>query len=132
MSQPLPLPSERSFGTVFVVFFALVAAFGLWRQAGWWVWPAGLSLLTLIVTLARPILLRPLNRQWMRLALLLNAIFSPIILGIMFYLVFTPMALVMRVIGRDAMKRRVEPGTKSYWIDRDPPGPDRKSLPNQF
>lgn len=130
--SPLPLPSDRSFGTVFVVFFALLAALGWWRGWPWAAWPAGLSLLTLAVTLARPSLLHPLNKAWMKLAEWLNLIVSPIVLGAIYFALFTPMAACMRMVGRDALRRRTEPGATSYWVRRDPPGPDPKSLPNQF
>ena len=132
MNSPPPLPSDRSFGVTFVVVFALLAALGWWRAWAWAVWPAGLALLTLAVTLARPALLHPLNRQWMRLAELLHRIVSPIVLGAIFYGMFTPVAAFMRIIGRDAMRRRFEPAARTYWIERTPPGPDPKSLPDQF
>lgn len=131
--KPSPaLPSDRSFGVVFVVFFALLAALAWWRGGSWAAWPAGLSLLTLIVAWLRPRLLRPLNRQWMRLAELLHRIVSPVVLGLIYFGLFTPMAWGMRLRGRDALNRRFDAGAKSYWIDREPPGPDPKSLPNQY
>lgn len=132
MNTPLPLPSDRSFGFVFVVFFALLSAVGWWRGWTWALWPAALSGLTLVVTLVRPSALRPLNRLWMRLAELLNRVVSPVVLGIIYFALFTPVALFMRVIGRDALHRRFDPIARSYWVHREPPGPDPKSLPNQF
>ena len=132
MNAQLPLPSDRSFGVTFVVVFALLAVLGWWRAWSWAAWPAGLALLTLVVTLTRPTLLHPLNRQWMRLAELLHRIVSPIVLGAIFYGMFTPVAAFMRIIGRDAMRRRFEPAARTYWIERTPPGPDPKSLPDQF
>jgi Saxitoxin biosynthesis operon protein SxtJ len=132
MNSPQPLPSDRSFGFTFVVVFALLAALGWWRAWAWAAWPTGLALLTLATTLTRPQLLRPLNRQWMRLAALLHRIVSPIMLGAIFYGIFTPVAAGMRIIGRDAMRRRFEPAARTYWVERSPPGPDPKSLPDQF
>ena len=127
-----PLPSNRSFGTLFVVVFALVGGYD-----GWWggwscAWWFGLSGLTLIVTLMAPGLLTPLNRGWMKLAELLNKIVSPIVLGIMFYGLFAPVGFAMRLAGRDAMKRRYDPLARTYWEERVPPGPDPSRLPNQF
>jgi hypothetical protein len=127
-----PLPSNRSFGTLFVVVFALVGAYSWWRGGAVWPWALGLSALTLAITLAKPDALAPANRAWMKLAELLNRIVSPLVLGLIFYGMFTPIAWGMRLAGRDAMKRRFEPEARTYWVNRDPPGPDPAGLPNQF
>lgn len=131
-SSSLDLPSDRSFGFLFVAVFALLSLWAWWRGAVWAPWPAGLGALTLLVTLVRPTLLHPLNRQWMRLAELLNRVVSPLVLGLIFFGLFTPVAWGMRLRGRDALRRRFDPSASTYWIERDPPGPDPKSLPNQY
>lgn len=127
-----PLPSNRSFGLLFAVVFALIWAYG-WRRGGsfqlWWL---GLSGGTLVVTLVNPDLLAPLNRAWTSLGEILNKIVSPIVLAIMFYGMFVPTAIVMRLAGRDPMTRRFEPRARTYWKERSPPGPDPSGLPNQF
>ena len=68
----------------------------------------------------------------MKLAELLNRIVSPLVLGLIFFGIFTPIAWGMRLAGRDVMQRRFEPESPTYWQDRDPPGPDPDGLPNQF
>lgn len=130
--DPSPLPSNRSFGVLFVAVFALAGSYLWWRGGTLHPWWFGLSASTLLVTLVKPDLLAPLNRAWMGLAALLHAIVSPIVLGIMFYGVFAPTALVMRLAGRDALKRRFDPQATSYWQERDPPGPDPSGLPHQY
>jgi len=130
--KPPPLPSNRSFGTLFVVVFGLLGAYSWGRGGAVYPWAFGLSALTLAVTLAKPDWLAPANRAWMKLAELLNRVVSPVVLGVIFYGMFTPIAWVMRWAGRDAMKRRFEPDARSYWVERDPPGPDPAGLPNQF
>ena len=127
-----PLPSNYSFGMLFVAVFALVGSYVWWRGGSLHPWWFGLSASTLLVTLVAPDLLAPLNRAWMRLASILNTIVSPIVLGIMFFGVFAPIGIVMRLAGRDAMRRRLDPGARTYWQERDPPGPDPSGLPNQF
>ncbi len=132
MTSTVPLPSNRSFGTLFVVVFALVGGFVWWhggRSFGWWL---GLSGLTLLVTLVKPDWLTPANRAWMKLAEVLNRIVSPVVLGIMFFGMFAPMGWAMRLAGRDALKRRLDPVARTYWVEREPPGPDPAGLPNQF
>lgn len=127
-----PLPSNYSFGMLFVAVFALVGSYVWWRGGSLHPWWFGLSASTLVVTLLAPGLLAPLNRAWMRLASILNTIVSPIVLGIMFFGVFAPTGIVMRLAGRDAMRRRRDPRARTYWQERDPPGPDPSGLPNQF
>ena len=131
MTSHSPLPSNRSFGTLFVVVFAIIGGWLWWRggAAQWWFTASGL---TLVVTLVAPNALTPFNRAWMKLAEVLNRIVSPLVLGVMFYGMFAPMGWVMRLAGRDALRRRFEPEARSYWIERDPPGPDPTGLPNQF
>jgi large-conductance mechanosensitive channel len=133
MSRHVPLPSERSFGLTFVGFFAVVAAWQAW--AGRPVVAAilgGAAASTLLLTLVRPLLLRPLNRAWMKLGALMHAVVNPVVLGAMFFVVIAPIGIVMRLFGRDALRRRLDPHAPSYWVRRDPPGPAPDSLPNQF
>jgi Saxitoxin biosynthesis operon protein SxtJ len=130
--KPAPLPSNRSFGTLFVAVAALLGAFGWWRGSVLYPWAFALSALILVVTLAVPDWLAPANRAWMKLAAILNRIVSPIVLGVLFFIVLTPTAFVIRLLGRDAMKRRFDLSARTYWVERDPPGPDPSGLPNQF
>jgi hypothetical protein len=130
--NPEKLPSNRSFGTLFVAVFALVGGYVWWRGGSSHPWWFGLSGLTLAVTLAKPGLLTPLNRAWMKLAEVLNKVVSPVVLGVMFFGVLAPVGIAMRLFGRDAMKRRVDPSAPSYWEERTPPGPDPAGLPNQY
>jgi hypothetical protein len=125
MNNTLQLPSNRSFGWTFVVVFTLVALFA-------YPWLIALAALTAAVTVMRDQWLEPLNRAWMRFGALLNRIVSPVVLGLIFFAVFTPVALVMRLAGRDAMSRRFEPGRRSYWVPREPPGPREDSFRDMF
>jgi hypothetical protein len=131
-SSPTPLPSNRSFGRLFVVVFALIGLWSLWRGGDTYLWWFGAAAIVLIVTLAVPDVLAPFNRAWMKLGELLGRIVSPVVLGFIFFLVITPFGVVKRLTGWDPMRRRFERDTTSYWIERDPPGPDPDSLPNQF
>ena len=111
METPHPLPSDRSFGWTFTGVFALVAFFQPWVLA--------LAALTALVTLIRAHWLAPFKRAWIRLGELLHRVVSPVVLGVIFYGVFTPVGYAMRALGRDAMKRRYEPGRPSYWEKRE-------------
>lgn len=110
--------SERAFGGVFTVFFLVLALLG-WRRG----WPGPVvylvfASLMLAVTLTVPAVLAPLNRLWMRFGELMHFLVSPVIAGAIFFLAVTPLALFFRLIGRDAMNRRFDPGAASYWKTR--------------
>ncbi len=125
-------PSNRSFGLLFFVVSAVVGLISWHRGTSLYPVAFVLSFAFLIAALAFPGVLRPLNRAWMAFALLLHKIMSPVIMGAIFFGVFTPVAIFMRVRKRDLMKRRFEPTLESYWIVRVPPGPPPESMSNQF
>jgi hypothetical protein len=125
-------PSDRSFGWVFTVFFSLIGAWPVFfgRPARWWA--LAIAALVLVFTLVRPSLLRPANRAWMKFGLLLSRITNPIVTALLFYLVFTPIGLLMRMLGKDLLRLRPEPQAASYWIERRPPGPKPETMAQQF
>jgi len=125
-------PSNRSFGWVFTAFFTLVGAYSLWRGGTVYPWSFGLAAVISVVTIARPEWLAPLNRLWMKFGELLHRVVSPVVLGVIFYGVFTPVGFVMRMARRDTMKRKFEPTAPTYWIRRSPPGPAVDSFRDQF
>lgn len=124
--------SDRSFGLVFTVVFCVAGLFPLYRGGPIRQWALMVAGVFLLAALAHPRILSPLNRVWMRFGLLLHKITNPIILGAIFYLVFTPMALLLRMLGKDLLRLKMEPGSKTYWIVRQPPGPAPESMSNQF
>lgn len=127
--------SDRSFGYVFVVVFAVVALFPLVRSPHdpatirWWA--LGVALAILAIAWLRLSWLAPANRAWMKFGLLLNRVVEPIVLGTMFFVVLTPFALMMRLGGKDPMRKRREPDSDSYWIVHDKSAPV-SSMQNQF
>jgi hypothetical protein len=126
------LPSNRSFGWTFTGIFVIAGVYGLWKGGAALPWLLPLAALTALVTLTRDAWLAPLNRAWMALGLALGRVVSPVVLGVIFYGVFTPVGWVMRLAGRDAMCRRLDPSAESYWVKRDPPGPADGSYRNMF
>jgi len=124
--------SDRTFGIVSAVLFALIAAWPLWngRDVRWWA--AAISAVVLVVAWLRPTALGLLNRLWLRFGLLLNRIVTPVVMAVIFFVTVTPTALIMRVFGRDPLRRRFDPVATSYWIERQPPGPAPETMINQF
>ena len=79
-----------------------------------------------------PALLWPLNRVWFLFGMALHKVVNPVVMGLLFYATITPMALVMRLMGKDPLRRRFDPAAKSYWIERRPAGPEPQSMRRQF
>jgi hypothetical protein len=124
--------SNRTFGVVFAIFFALVAVLPLVRRHAPRTWALPLAALFLLAAFAAPKLLTPLNRAWTALGTLLHAVVNPLVLGILFYVVFTPFGWVLRRMGKDFLRLRPAPGASTYWIARQPPGPSPESMSRQF
>ncbi|MBM3622057.1 MAG: hypothetical protein FJX20_15355 [Alphaproteobacteria bacterium] len=124
--------SNRSFGLVFVGFFAIVAGISAWRDGWMWPWSAGIAGALLVVSLAIPGILAPLNRGWTKFGLLLGRIVAPIVLGLLFFLSVVPIGLIMRARGKDLLRLKFDRAARSYWIERDPPGPPPETMRKQF
>lgn len=98
-------------------------------------WPISLAVAVAfaLVSLVAARLLHPLNIAWMWFGGVLNRIVSPVVLGVIFFVVFTPVALFFKVRGRDSLSRKFDPSLPTYWLQREPPGPDaERSFPRQF
>lgn len=124
--------SNRFFGLTFFVVFLVIALWLLLKHGSVHLPTFGISIGFLAISLLFPALLGPLNRAWLKFGALLHSITSPIILGVMFYLVITPIGLLMRLAGKDLLRLKFDPDSPSYWIRREPPGPDKNSLHRQF
>lgn len=131
-SEDLHGSSNRAFGLVFAVVFLIIATLPLLFGGHVRVWSLVVSIGFAVVAATLPALLTPLNRAWTRFGLMLHHVVSPIVLGIMFFLVVTPTAIVMRLLGKDPLRLRFDAEEQTYWIDRQPPGPKPESLPDQF
>lgn len=124
--------SNRFFGIVFSIFFGIVGLFPLAHESAPHLWALAVAAAFLVVALVKPSLLRPLNRVWTKLGVLLSKLARPIAMGIIFYLVVTPLGFLARLSGRDLLRLRFDRDAKSYWIKREPPGPAPETMRNQF
>jgi hypothetical protein len=124
-------PSDSNFGWVFTVAFLV---FGLWPAVHHKpirpIW-LGLSAAVLLVTLVRPSLLHPANLLWTRIGRLLGKVMNPVVTGLLFFLVFTPVALVLRWRKKDLLNLARDPEADTYWITRTP-NAETGSMSNQF
>lgn len=111
--------SDRAFGFVFTGFFVVVAIFKYWPQLiNGYLWFIT-ALFTLIIAFFCPKWLRPFNKLWLHFGLLLHRIVNPIVMGLLFFGVLTPMGLIARAFNWDPLRLKILPSAKSYWITRE-------------
>ncbi|MDC0352586.1 SxtJ family membrane protein [Candidatus Pelagibacter sp.] len=120
--------SNRSFGIVFFIVFLLIAIYPLLNQGEIRVWSVLISLLFLILGIINSKILTPLNKAWFKFGIFLGKIISPIVMGIIFFLVVTPIAFLMRIIKKDLLNLKYNKNS-SYWIEKTDP---KSSMKNQF
>ena len=114
----LKLPSNKKFGFFFSVIFLLISSYYLYLNEIIIALILGfISVLFFFVSLLNAGLLLPLNIVWMKLGILLGKLISPIVLGTIFFFMFTPVAVIMRLVGRDELRLRLN-FQDSYWIKR--------------
>ena len=125
--------TDRSFGLVFAIMFVVIACWPLLHgEAPRW-WALAIAVVLALIAVVRPAFLSAPNRWWLKLGIVVGNIVAPIALGVLVYFVFTPLGFVMRLTGKDLLRSRLDdPGTDSYWVPREPPGPPPDSLTNQF
>ncbi len=123
------LPSNRNFGLVFFVFFLII---GLWPLLGTneiRYWSIFFSIIFFFLGITNSKLLNPLNKIWFNFGILLGKMISPLIMGIIFFLVVTPIGVIMRVFGKDILSLKYNKKNKSYWIEKNGP---KSKMKNQF
>ena len=120
--------SNKSFGLVFFFVFLLIGVYPLINDDSIRIWSLIISLIFLILGLINSNILTPLNQIWFKFGILLGKIISPIIMGIIFFLVVTPTGLIMRILRKDLLNLKFN-NSKSYWIEKTGP---KSKMKNQF
>jgi len=121
--------SERGFGIVFALVFAVIGLYPLWGGGEVRIWALVISLLFLVPALFVPRILAVPNRLWFRFGLFLGAIVAPIVMALLYLAMVTPTGLIMRLLGKDLLNQKIDKEASSYWIERDEPV---RSMKNQF
>ena len=124
----IKLGSNRSFGVVFFVVFLLIALYPLTNSEGIIVWSVIISFIFLVLGLLNSKILTPLNKIWFKFGIILGEIISPLIMGIIFFLVVTPIGLLMRIFGKDVLNLKYNKN-QTYWIEKNGP---KSKMKNQF
>ncbi|MEQ9109509.1 MAG: SxtJ family membrane protein [Rhodospirillaceae bacterium] len=127
-----PRASNRSVGMVLAVVFALIGFWPLINDSAVHIWALAIAAGLLVLALVLPRALTPVAWVWLGLGHLLHLITSPIVLSALYFFAVVPTGIYLKITGKDPLRLKADPGADTYWIDRTPPGPDPKSLHQQF
>ena len=122
------LPSNRNFGIVFFAVFLVISLYSLTFGGGVAKWSLAVSIVFLILGLINSKILTPLNRLWFKFGIFLGKIISPIIITLIFFIVVTPIGLIMRLLRKDLLNLKFNKN-KTYWIKKNGP---KSKMKNQF
>jgi len=122
------LPTNRNFGIVFFVFFLLISLWLFLNNKTLVYWPLTISIVFLILGLLNAKILTPLNKAWIKFGEILGSIISPLVMGIIFFGIVTPIGLFLKLIGKDVLKLKQDK-KNTYWIEKDN---SNNSMKNQF
>ena len=128
MDDEIKLGSNRSFGIVFFIVFLLIALYPLISSGEVREWSLIVSFTFLILGLINSKILNPLNKLWFKFGLFLGKVISPIIMGVIFFLVVTPIGLIMKTLRKDLLNLKYNKNT-TYWIEKSGP---KSKMKNQF
>ena len=107
--------SNKSFGIVFFVIFIIIALWPLLKDENIRIWSIIISIIFLTLGLLNSKILTPFNKLWMRLGILLGAIVSPIVMGVVYFVVITPIGLIMKIFGKDVLNLKIDKNKNTYW-----------------
>ena len=121
--------SEKSFGVVFSIVFLIVALYPLINSEGLRIWALVVSIIFFLLAFLAPKILVFPNKLWFKFGLLIGSIVAPIVMAFVYFVTVLPTGLIMRLLGKDLLKQKLDKNAKSYWFKRDEP---MGSMKNQF
>ena len=121
--------SEKSFGIVFSIVFLIVALYPLITSEGLRIWALVVSIIFFLLAFLAPKILVLPNKLWFKFGLLIGSIVAPIVMAFVYFVTVLPTGLIMRLLGKDLLKQKLDKNAKSYWVKRDEP---IGSMKNQF
>ena len=110
--------AEKSFGILFGIVFLLISLWPLFSSNNLRLWALIISLIFFIITFLKPKILKPLNNIWIKFGEILGKVVAPIVMGIVFFVVLTPISLIVRAFGKDLLGLKITDKKNSYWIRR--------------
>ena len=120
--------SNRSFGIVFFIFFLIIGTYPIFFQGELRIWSLIVSIIFLLLGIINSRFLTPLNLLWFKFGMLLGRIVSPIVMGLVFFLVVTPTGIIMRILNKDLLRLKKK-NIKTYWIEKNN---QNNRMKNQF
>ena len=120
--------SNKSFGLVFFIVFLIIATYPLINNQNIRIWSLAIALIFLILGLINSNFLTPLNKIWFKFGIFLGKIISPVIMGVIFFFVVTPIAFLMKILKKDLLNLKYN-NDQSYWIEKNEP---KSKMKNQF
>jgi hypothetical protein len=127
-NKNMNIPSNRNFGIVFFIVFFLISLYPLLNNETIRFWALIISLIFLFLGILNSQILNPLNKLWFKFGIFLGKIISPLIMGIIFFLVVTPIGLLMKLLRKDLLSLKFT-DKKTYWIEKKEP---KSKMKNQF
>ena len=127
-SNKIKISSNKSFGIVFFIFFMMISLYPLFKNGDIRVWASILAVIFLILGLLNSSFLNPLNKVWFKFGILLGNFVSPIVMGIVFFFIVTPTALIMKTLGKNLLNLKRD-NKQSYWVERSS---IKSKMKNQF
>ena len=121
--------SEKSFGVVFSIVFLIIALYPLSDSQTPHLWAVIVSTIFLLLAFLVPKTLSLPNKLWFKFGIFLGSIISPIVMTLVYFISIMPTAIIMRLLGKDLLKQKLDKNAKSYWIERKEP---MGSMKNQF
>ena len=121
--------SEKSFGVVFSIVFLIVALYPLINSESLRIWALVVSIIFFLLAFLAPKILVLPNKLWFKFGLLLGSIVAPIVMAFVYFVTVLPTGLIMRLLGKDLLKQKLDKNAKSYWVKRSEP---MGSMKNQF
>ena len=124
----IKIGTNKSFGIVFFLFFSIVSIFPLFKDGNIRIWSLIIAIIFLILGLLNSKILTPLNKIWFKLGILLGSFVSPIVMGVVFFVIVTPTSLIMKVLGKNLLNLKRD-NKRTYWIERSK---IKSKMKNQF
>ena len=128
-NKNIKISSNRSFGIVFFIVFLFIALYPITYSEDIRIWSLIISFIFIILGLLNSKILTPLNKLWFKFGVILGKIVSPTIMGIIFFLVVTPIGLLMRLLGKDLLRLKYNKKDNTYWIEKNG---SKSKMKNQF
>ena len=113
------ISSNRSFGLLFFIVFLAISLWPLKSQGDLRLWAFILALIFFVLGILNSKFLTPLNKLWMKFGIFLGSIVSPFVMGVVFFMVVTPVGLIMRFLGKDLLRIKKSKFVSTYWISRE-------------